>query len=250
MAMKEFAASTMWRISAFERAREGEGGSTVNGAAGSSIMPTTLFSSLRRLQTDPLDNDLLSLVATCVRKRLPARLYIEHGPWLWTVSVFPEQQVYHSAHDVAAVSSLASLSKARLMNADTPTLRPPGLHRVAEGAEAEKFRPLNALLGTLALYGPRSTLLADIGGRAAYRLAPSGAENLPDAAGALGPAVQRLRREAASLRDISRWPGMGPERACRLLNAMYLTGGLMVTRAHPSARKEPTTWRSLLGRKE
>jgi hypothetical protein len=248
--MKEFAASTMWRISAFERAREGAGDSTVNGAAGTSVMPTTLFSTLRRLQADPHDNDLLSFVAACVRKRMPARLYIEHGPWLWTVSLFPEQQVYHSAQDIAAVSSLAALSKARLMNADTPTLRPPALHRMAEGGAAEKFLPINTLLGALALYGPRNTLLADIGGRAAYRLAPSGAESLPEAAGALAPAIQRLRRQAAPLRDISRWPGMSTERACRLLNAMYLTGGLMVTRAHPSARQEPGSWRGLLGRKE
>jgi hypothetical protein len=59
--------------------------------------------------------------------------------------------------------------------------------------------------------------------------------------GAIGPAIQRLRRETASLRAISRWPGMNVDRAVRLLNGLYLLSGLMVLRMHPAARKEPTT---------
>jgi hypothetical protein len=40
------------------------------------------------------------------------------------------------------------------------------------------------------------------------------------------------------------WPGMSAERASRLLNALYLVGGLMVMRTHPAARDES----ALLGR--
>ena len=79
-------------------------------------------------------------------------------------------------------------------------------------------------------------------GRAAYRLAPGRADDLPPTPGALQPAVQRLRRDAAALKDIARWPGMSPERACRLLNALYLSGALMVTRSHPAAREAPPGW--------
>jgi hypothetical protein len=42
---------------------------------------------------------------------------------------------------------------------------------------------------------------------------------------------------------------MSTERASRLLNALYLAGGLLVTRAHPAARNEPASWRGLLGRR-
>jgi hypothetical protein len=47
--------------------------------------------------------------------------------------------------------------------------------------------------------------------------------------------VQRLQREAASLDDIARWPGLNRERATRLLNGVYLQAGLIVSRAHPAA---------------
>jgi hypothetical protein len=55
-------------------------------------------------------------------------------------------------------------------------------------------------------------------------------------AGAMGPALHRLRSEIASLPDIAGWPGMNRERAARLLNGVYLQGGLMVLRTHHAAR--------------
>jgi len=73
-------------------------------------------------------------------------------------------------------------------------------------------------------------------------LAVNGAVLLSVLAGALGPALQRLRSQAASLDQIARWPGMDAERAVRLLNGAYLRGGLMVLRHHPAAR-DATRWR-------
>jgi hypothetical protein len=40
---------------------------------------------------------------------------------------------------------------------------------------------------------------------------------------------------------------MSVERGARLLNALYLTANLMVTRSHPAARAEPA--QGLFGRK-
>ena len=48
----------------------------------------------------------------------------------------------------------------------------------------------------------------------------------------------RLRREVASLREVASWPGMGRERATRLLNALYLQAGLIVSRSHPDAMRD------------
>jgi len=67
------------------------------------------------------------------------------------------------------------------------------------------------------------------------------------APGALQPAIDRLRRETASLRAIAGWPGMDVERASRLVNALYLAGSLMVTRTAASARTEPGLIRRLFG---
>ena len=55
-------------------------------------------------------------------------------------------------------------------------------------------------------------------------------------------------RDAASLRDIAAWPGMSTDRACRLLNGLYLTSALMVMRSHPAARQQHDLLSRLLRR--
>jgi len=44
------------------------------------------------------------------------------------------------------------------------------------------------------------------------------------------------------LRKIAGWPGMSVERASRLLNALYLTSNLIVSRAHHTARPGVLHW--------
>lgn len=244
--MRDPAESTMWRISALERTSN-EAASTDGRTVSSALLPSTMLSELRRQQVDPSDDDPLSVLATCIRHRHAVLLNFAHGPWLWPVTLLPDQQLYHSAHDVNDVATLAALSKLKLISAEPPKVRPPTFQ--FDAAAMARYRPLVSLVGALALYGPRATLLADIGGRAAYRLTPGGAEAMAQMPGALAPAVHRLRLKTASLRDIADWPGMSLERACRLLNALYLAGGLMVTRAHPAARTEPAGWRGLIGRR-
>ena len=90
-------------------------------------------------------------------------------------------------------------------------------------------------------------MLTEIAGHAAYRVTLSREDRLL-APGALGPAADRLRSESASLRDIASWPGMSTDRACRLLNALYLTSALMVMRSHPAARPEGSMLSRLMGR--
>jgi hypothetical protein len=85
--------------------------------------------------------------------------------------------------------------------------------------------------------GGRSELLPEIAGPAVYRVTPGlQLSGLPIAGGApMLAAIYRLRREAASLREISEWAGFDREKAARLLNALYLQAGLMVSRSHPDA---------------
>ena len=52
--------------------------------------------------------------------------------------------------------------------------------------------------------------------------------------------------ETAPLKQIARWHGMTTERATSMLNALYLTSNLLVSRTGPSARAEPS--RGLLSR--
>lgn len=246
--MRDFEGSTLWRISEYERMREGGAAAAFQGD-GPTLLSTTLLSDLRQLQADPTANDVLEVMAACLRNREAALLYIEYGGLVWPLTLFPRLRLYHSPCDASLLSATAGLSTLRLISAEPPDVRPPGDARHERIAAAERYRALGPLLWQVALEGPRRTLLNEIGGHAAYRLAPGLGEKRPAPPGALGPAVQRLREGAASLRDIAHWPGLSVERASRLLNALYLTDALMVTRSHPLARSEPLHWRGLLNRR-
>jgi hypothetical protein len=235
--MPDFASSTLWRISAFERQRAS--GSIAD--AGPSLLPSTLMTDLRRLEATH-SNDALEVIATCLRHQESALLYLGLGPLVWPVTLFPHERMYHAPRAVEELGGTAALASVKVLSAERPGLRPPGHFARDRIGALHKYHPLEALTWAVALYGPRHEVLQEIGGRSAYRLAPGRAGDLSHAPGALASATQRLREASVALRDIARWPGMSLERASRMLNALYLDGALMVTRSHPAARDEPQGW--------
>lgn len=227
---------TLWRISQFERERRAGG----LARPGATVFPTTVQADLRRLRADPATGDVLQTMAAFVRHREPALLYLRHDNLVWPVTLFPQQELAHSPRDLVAEGSPSAIAHLTLVSAEPPIVRPPGHWMHERVGEAAHYRPLAPLLWLIALQGPRRTPLAEIGGRAAYRLMPGRDRATPlKAPGALQPALQRLERESVALRDIAAWPGMSLERASRLLNGLYLTGRLLVSRTHPAARDEP-----------
>jgi hypothetical protein len=50
--------------------------------------------------------------------------------------------------------------------------------------------------------------------------------------------INRLRRQTCNLREICAMPGIDRGRAARMLNAVYLQAGLIVSRTHPAATNE------------
>jgi len=244
--MSDFSDSTLWRLSAFERL-QAAGGGAADGRP--TLLPTTLMADLRRLGAAPAGSDVLEVVAACLRHREPALLHLGYGRLVWPVTVFPAQQLYHSPRAVTDLGPAVELAGLKLLDAQRPGVRPPGHVQHDRVAAADRYRALNPLLWTLALHGPRRTLLAEIDGRAAYRLASGALADQPALPGALGPAAERLRARAASVREMAGWPGMSVERASRLLNGLYLTGGLMVMRSHAAAREAPDFWRQWFGRR-
>jgi len=246
--MKFFDSSTLWRISAFRQARDA--GALFDGEhERPTLLPTTLLVELQQLQKDPANNDVLEVIAACMRNREAALLYLAHGSFVWPVTLFPRQQLYHSPRDAADMAADSAMSRLRLIGAEPPGVKPPGDVVSERVADSARYRPINGLLWAVALQGPRSTVLSEISGRVAYRLVSSSVKDVPPSLGALSSAVARLRSEPASLREIAQWPGMSVERGSRLLNALYLTGALMVSRSHPAARPEPQGWRGWLGRR-
>lgn len=247
--MDNFETSTLWRISAFQRARAADRVGPGASDERPTLLPTTLLAELRQLERDPIDGDVLEVIAACVRTREAALLYLETGSHVWPVTLFPREQLYHSPRDAADMVEGAAMTRLRLLGAEPPGVRAPGDAMHERVAGSDRYRPLASLLWAVSLHGPRTTLLSEIGGRAAYRLVSTSSSDLPPSLGALSSAVARLRAEAASLREVAGWPGMSAERASRLLNALYLTGVLMVSRTHPAARQEASGWRGLLGRR-
>ena len=238
--MRDFEESTLWRVSEFERVRELNGGSGFVGLGRPTLLPTTLMAELARLDADGGSTDLLEVVAACVRHREPALLLLDYEGLVWPVTLFPQQQLYHSPRDLADAAPDA-LAQLRLITTEPPGVRPPGHWMHERVAQTAHYRPLVPLLWQLAVAGPRPTLIAEISGTAAYRALRDPAEDGVELSGALRPAAQRLRRETVSLRDIAGWPGMSAERGSRLLNGLYLGASLLATRAHPAARPEPRT---------
>lgn len=245
--MRDFDDSTLWRVSEFERVRRETGTSGFNRLDGPTLLSTTLMADLHRL--DPSltgDMDALEVIAACLRNRESALLYLSCEGLVWPVTLFPQQALYHSPRDLA-IAAPASLSQVKLAHIEPPGLRPPGHWMHDRIGRSEQYRRLGPLLWAMAMYGPRGRILAEIGGTAAYRATRYPPEDGLYANGAMGSAAERLRRESVSLRDIAAWPGMSAERAGRLLNGLYLTSSLMITRAHPAARNDTGLVRGLLG---
>jgi hypothetical protein len=244
--MRDFQDSTLWRISAYERMRLERSSSVFAQLGESTILPTTLLADLRQLESRRSAGDVLEILAACMRHRQAALICLQYEDLVWPLTVFPNDLVYHSPRDMA-LARPDGLSGLKLLSCDAPGLRPPGHWMHERVGRMEHYHPLKPLLWNLALNGPRNELLSEIAGNAAYRVTLSREDRLLPP-GALGPAADRLRSESASLRDIARWPGMSTDRACRLLNALYLTSALMIMRSHPAARPEGSMLSRLIGR--
>ena len=119
--------------------------------------------------------------------------------------------------------------------------RPPGSTDAQRADRPALYAPLGPLLWAVALHGARGTLLPELDGQAAYRVSPGLALGALVVPGSMAACITRLRRHTCNLRQIASWPGVGTDRAMRLLNALYLQSGLIVSRTHPAATNDGWT---------
>ncbi len=226
--------STLWRLSEFEQQYRTR--STAAGTLGNSLlMPSSLLGELGALERRECESDVVEVLAACRRTQEAALIFLRLDELIWPITLFPAEGVYHSRHDLLEAFGPAPLNLS-VLAVEAANLKPPVLHARERGDQAEFFRPLQPALWQLALCSPTQGLLREIGGPAAYRALRSLSTDRLQAPGALGHAAERLHREAAALRH-----GMSVERGVRLLNALYLTSNLLVSRSHPLARAEPTS---------
>ena len=182
-------------------------------------------------------SDAVQVLAACLRHAARQTIHLPCADRVVPLTVFaPEQQV-HCPMDLGELVE-RHLAGLRVMHVEPAQWQPPDGTQQAPVDAARRCQPLAPLLWELALRGPRRELLPEIGGPAVYRAAPGLDMNALPASGALKAAVQRLRRQAANLTEIAGWPALDRERAARLLNALYLQAGLIVSRSHPDAVRE------------
>lgn len=208
----------------------------------SSSLGSSLLSDLRRFAHEPGGAELLAVVAAGVRHARAVVMYLQHGGVVISVSVLPREQLFHCAVDLCALP-VEALGRLRLLHVE------PELDLIGTGGSplqppTSLLGPLAPLLWLLALHGPRSDLLPEVAGPVKYRLAPTwSASGLPIDVD-LAPLLERMRSDSASLEELADWtvPQRLPVR--RLLNALYLQSGLIVTRAFSTTLREPPTRRT------
>ena len=101
--MRDFEASTLWRISEFERVRRETGTSGFVSLGRPTVLPTTLLADLRRIEDwNTGESDVLEVLAASLRHREAMLLLLQFEDLVWPVTLFPLQMLYHSPRALAA----------------------------------------------------------------------------------------------------------------------------------------------------
>jgi hypothetical protein len=239
--MSDLEIASLWRLSAFESQRTAAASSAHAPLRRQTQLSTTLQDELRLLDRRRDGSDALETVAACMRLRESALLYLQHDNHAWPVTLYPTQMLYHSPRSLLR-GTRRGMAGLRTIDIEPAGVQPPGHWMHERIGRAEHYHPLMPALWALALQGPRATLLQELSGPAAFRAlrSPSGPELRTP--GALGPAIERLRKTTTPVHQIARWPGMSVERANRLLNGLYLTSNLIISRTHHSAQPGVLDW--------
>lgn len=198
----------------------------------SSLSPS-LRADLYRFEADGGASEVLEVIAACVRHAKKVTIQLQYGDRVAPLTVFPDERLVYCPLPIAQL--LVKPTELCVMHVEPAMLQPPGHEVTGLVGEPGLHAPLAPLLWELALRGGRGELLPEIAGPAVYRIAPGLQLNGLPMSSTLLAAIYRLRRESTSLREISDWAGLDREKAVRLLNALYLLSGLMVSRSHPDA---------------
>lgn len=204
----------------FDRTPEPSAPSTVK----SSLSPS-LLQDLLRFSKQGGDIDLLHAVAASVRHGKAMSLCLELAGQPLVASISPRLQIFRAPQDLGALTP-SQLADLRLTHVEPESASVPAGSNVRI-----HVGPLRPLLWSLALFGPREALLPEIDGSVRYRLAfgvslaglPIDAEWMP--------MLHRLRSVPLSLEDMLSGGSFRRVTPQRMLNAIYLQSGLMISRA-------------------
>ena len=199
----------------------------------SSLSPS-LRADLLRFEQNGTGSEAIEVLAACMRHSKRVTIHFQCGAIVVPLTVFPRERLVHCPMDMDELVE-RHLHELRVMHVEPAQLPAPGED---DNHRSHLHHPLAPLLWNLALRGLRNELLPEIAGPASYRVAPALDINRLPAPLVLIEIIHRLRERSVYLRELSGWPGMDRERAIRLLNALYLQAGLIVSRSHPDAINE------------
>jgi len=231
------------RLSDFQR-QATEAAARARLTAPSSKLFTTLSPSLlldlRRFETPvasarPGPLETLEVLAACLRHGQPLTLQIACEDIARPLTLFPRHGL-HACDTRPDRLWGPGLPAPQLLRVE-PAF-PPNPPAAAPSPSEPHLHPLRALVWAVTLHGRRETLLPELAGTACYRLGPG--LQLPDDVrldDTQLSVVRTLRRQAATLRELSDIEGLGPHGAARLLNGLYLSGALITSRTHPTVRR-------------
>lgn len=230
-----FGEPELMRVSAFQRYLHEPGGPRAREVAESPTRPglsLSLLADLSRFEHAGQASEALEVLAACVRHAQHVVVHLQMGDSVVPLTVFALDRLVHSPVDVEML--LQRPTELRVLHVEPAILRPPGDDELSLVGEGQHYHSLRPLLWELSLRGARSTLLPEIAGPVAYRAAPGIDLTGLRVAGALPAAIQKLQSDRYTLREMADWPGFDAERASRLLNALYLQSGLIVSRTRPT----------------
>jgi hypothetical protein len=203
----------------------------------SSLSPS-LRADLLRFEIEGRGSEAVEVLAACVRHTKRVTIQFQCGALVVPLSVFPREGLVHCPMDLDELIDL-HLPGLRVLHVEPAKISAPDDDDDPERApQGLRYHALTPLLWQMAMRGPRTELLPEIAGPAAYRVAPALDINRLPAPMVLLEMIHRLRGQSVTLRELAHWPGMNEERAMRLLNALYLQSGLIVSRSHPDAINE------------
>jgi hypothetical protein len=208
----------------------------VSGTRLSDLSPSLQADLLRDHDKRPPSDrlDVLEVMAASVRHASAVTIHCTHGKRALPISVFPQQQCVHCPLSLDSLGAEA-LGTMTVLHVEPALLAPPGHSRLTGTKDAHLYSPLAHWLWDFSWHGTRTELLPAIAGPAAYRIGPTLAwARWPMDQGLLS-AVERLLDNSVNIRELSELPGMSRQRAARLLNALYLQAGLIVTRSNREA---------------
>ena len=234
-----FGEPELLKTTAYRRYLDELDGDSTPGGASTRLaqLSPSLQADLVRFEQPGSSSEAVEVMAACIRHSTRVTIYLQCTDRVVPLTVFPHERLVHCP---MALPELIEryLPQLHVLHLEPATLCAPGDRERELIGESRLYHPIAPLLWELAVRGPRRELLPEIAGPAVYRVSPGlDLAGLP-VGGVFRAAIDRLRRQPTSLNDIAAWPAFDRERAARLLNALYLQAGLIVSRSHPDAVRD------------